>query len=65
VERVIEEPIERFVRRQERAFPRWPLTGLSFWAIRDASARVHALAAGPAPAAAATEASPALPPPRL
>jgi hypothetical protein len=65
VERVIEEPLDRFVRRQERAFPRWPLEGLSFWAIRDASARVHALATRPSPAPAAGEASPAPPPGRL
>jgi hypothetical protein len=65
VERVIEEPIERFVRRQQLAFPRWPLAGLSFWAIRDASARVRDLVARPSPAAAAGEASPAPPPPRL
>jgi hypothetical protein len=63
VERVIEEPIDRFVRRQERAFPRWPLEGLSFWAIQDARARVRALAARKVPAPAAAEASPA-PPPR-
>lgn len=65
VERVIEEPLERFVRRQERAFPRWPLEGLSFWVIRDASARIHAGAAHPAAAPAAGEASPAPPPSRL
>lgn len=65
VERVIEEPIDRFVRRQERAYPRWPLEGFSFWAIRDASARVRALAARPAPEPAAAEASPAPPPRRL
>lgn len=65
VERVIEEPLERFVRRQERAFPRWPLEGFSFWAIRDASARVRALASRPAAAPAAAEASPAPSPRRL
>jgi hypothetical protein len=69
VERVIEEPISRFLRRQELAFPRWPLTGLSFWTIRDATARVRALVAGPAPAPAGApapaEASPGPPPPRL
>lgn len=65
VERVIEEPIERFVRRQERAFPRWPLEGLSFYAIRDATDRVRRLMTGPAPGAAAVEASPAPPPRRL
>jgi hypothetical protein len=65
VERVIEEPLERFVRRQERAFPRWPLEGLSFWAIRDASARVRGLSGRPVPEPAAVEASPAPPPRRL
>jgi hypothetical protein len=55
VERVIEEPLERFVRRQERAYPRWPVEGLAFYAIRDATARVRALAR-PAAAGAAGEA---------
>ena len=41
VARVIEEPIERFVRREGRAYPRWPLEGLAFFEIRDASARVR------------------------
>jgi hypothetical protein len=65
VERVIEEPIERFVRRQERAYPRWPVEGLSFWAVRDATARVRALVARPAAAGSAGEASPAPRPPGL
>jgi hypothetical protein len=47
VERVIEEPLDRFLRRQERAYPRWPVAGLSFFAIRDATARVRALPHGP------------------
>ncbi len=57
VERVIEEPLDRFLRRESRAYPRWPLAGLSFFAIGDASARVHTLSAagtgraGEAPAA--------------
>jgi hypothetical protein len=50
VARVIEEPIERFVRREGRAYPRWPLEGLAFFEIRDASARVRTLATGPHPA---------------
>jgi len=62
VERVIEEPVERFVRRQEQAYPHWPLEGLSFYAIRDATARVRALAAGGAPRSTAGEAPPAAPP---
>jgi N-acetylmuramoyl-L-alanine amidase-like protein len=43
VGRVIEEPLERFVRREERAHPRWPLEGLSFFEIRDNAARLRAL----------------------
>lgn len=62
VARVIEEPIERFVRREGRAYPRWPLEGLSFFAIRDASARVRALAARPAVERVAGEAPAAAPP---
>ena len=61
VARVIEEPVERFLRRQERAYPRWPLVGLSFFAIRDARARVSSLAARPVAAPAAGEAPPASP----
>ncbi len=43
VARIIEEPIARFVRREDRAFPRWPLDGLAFFAIRDNAARLRAL----------------------
>ncbi|HEX9401833.1 MAG TPA: N-acetylmuramoyl-L-alanine amidase-like domain-containing protein [Anaeromyxobacter sp.] len=49
VSRVIEEPIERFVRREARAFPRWPLDGLAFFEILDATLRVRALSAPGAP----------------
>src|SRR5690606_26070754 len=35
VRRVIEEPIERFLRRQQRAMPRWPVEGLALFTIRD------------------------------
>jgi hypothetical protein len=58
VERIIEEPLDRFLHREALAYPRWPLAGLSFFAIRDASARVRTLAAtrqgraGEAPAGA-------------
>ncbi len=55
--RVIEEPIARFVRREERAYPRWPVVGLAFFELRDNAARERALAAGarsPARAAAGT-----------
>jgi hypothetical protein len=62
VERVIEEPIDRFLRREERAYPRWPLAGLTFFAIRDASARVRALVR---PAGRPGEAPSAPPPPEL
>jgi Protein of unknown function (DUF1460) len=65
VARVIEEPIERFVRREERAYPRWPVEGLSFYEIRDAGARVRALSARPGAKDTAGEALPASPPPRL
>ena len=44
VARVIEEPLDRFLRREGLAYPRWPLEGLSFFTIRDATARVRALA---------------------
>jgi hypothetical protein len=43
VARVIEEPLERFLARQEKALPRWPLTGISIVAIRDNRARLRAL----------------------
>ncbi len=62
VESVIQEPVERFVRRQLQAYPGWPVEGLSFFAIRDASARVRALVARPAAAPAAGEAPAASPP---
>lgn len=45
VGQVIEEPIARFVRREARAYPRWPLAGLSFFEIRANAARVRALGA--------------------
>lgn len=69
VARVIEEPLGRFVRRESQAFPRWPLAGLSFWAIRDASGRVRALERTPPPAppqpGSPGEPSPGAPPRRL
>lgn len=43
--RVIEEPLDRFLRRQERAFPRWPLSGLLLTRIRDNRQRVGQLPA--------------------
>jgi hypothetical protein len=65
VRRIIEEPLERFVRREQRAHPRWPLDGVAFFAIRSNGARVRALAAGARAAAAPHgEGPPALPPPR-
>ncbi len=48
VGRVIEEPIERFLSRQARAFPRWPVEGLAFFEIRDNRARLRSLATAPA-----------------
>lgn len=47
VGRVIEEPIERFVTRQAKAFPRWPVEGLAFFEIRDNRARLRSLPARP------------------
>jgi hypothetical protein len=45
VARVIEEPLPRFLARQEKALPRWPLTGLSVLAILDDRPRLARLAA--------------------
>jgi hypothetical protein len=45
VGRVIEEPLDAFVRRQARAWPRWPLVGLALYALPDASARARTLGA--------------------
>jgi hypothetical protein len=44
VARVIEEPLGRFLARQEKALRRWPLSGISIVAIRDNRARVRDLA---------------------
>jgi hypothetical protein len=63
VEKVIEEPLDRFLRREARAYPRWPLAGLSFFTVLDATARVHALAS--ARPGRAGEAAAASPPPGL
>jgi hypothetical protein len=41
--RVIEEPLARFVAREQRARPRWPLAGFSLYTIPDSSERVAAL----------------------
>jgi Protein of unknown function (DUF1460) len=46
VGRVIEEPIERFLRRQSQAWPRWPVEGIALFAIRDNAGRLRSL--GPA-----------------
>jgi hypothetical protein len=62
VGKVIEEPLDRFLRRQVRAYPRWPLEGFAFFTLPDASARVHELAA---PSARPAEPPPASPPRRL
>lgn len=63
VRRVVEEPIERFLLRQQRAVPRWPVEGLAFFAVRDNRERVRALVARAAPAVAG-ERPPAAPAPR-
>jgi hypothetical protein len=62
VGRVIEEPLDRFLRRQARAYPRWPIEGIAVFTLPDARARVRALAAG---APAALPAPARLPPPHL
>jgi hypothetical protein len=49
VARVIEEPLARFLAREQAAFPRWPVEGLAFYAVTDASARVRSLAEPAAP----------------
>jgi hypothetical protein len=54
VGRVIEEPIARFVLREERAYPRWPLAGLAFFEIRANGDRVRSLAPDGAHPAART-----------
>jgi hypothetical protein len=44
---VIEEPIARFVRREARAYPRWPVVGLAFFEVRANGARIRSLGAAP------------------
>jgi hypothetical protein len=64
VGRVVEEPIERFLRREGRAFPRWPLEGLSFYEVLDNAARARRLASPTVePARAGAGRSPAPSPP--
>jgi len=63
VGRVIEEPLGRFVQRQARAFPRWPIEGLAFFTIRDNTPRVHALRSAPPDSARAPGAKGPSPPP--
>jgi hypothetical protein len=41
--RVIEEPLPRFVAREARAYPRWPLAGFALYAIPDSSGRADSL----------------------
>ena len=40
---VIEEPLGTFLRREQAAHPGWPVVGLTFYSVLDASARVQAL----------------------
>jgi hypothetical protein len=63
VGRVIEEPIERFLRREARAYARWPLEGLAFFEVRDNAARVRAMVARGARSSACPAARAAAPPP--
>jgi hypothetical protein len=49
VARVIEEPLGRFLARQEKALLRWPLSGISIVAIRDNRSRLRDLAADAPP----------------
>jgi hypothetical protein len=44
--RVVEEPLERFIRRQDSAHPGWPVSGLLLLRIRDNQLRVDALRRG-------------------
>jgi hypothetical protein len=41
--RVIEEPLDRFLRRQDRAHPGWPVSGLLLLRIRDNRGRIAGL----------------------
>jgi hypothetical protein len=41
--RVIEEPLDRFLRRQDRAHPAWPVSGFVLLRIRDDRARLPAI----------------------
>jgi hypothetical protein len=43
VDRVIEEPLLRFARREARAYPRWPVAGYAFYGVPDSTGRVAAL----------------------
>jgi hypothetical protein len=43
IERVIEEPLARFVSREAKAHPRWPLAGFALFTIPDSSSRVASL----------------------
>ncbi len=63
--RVIEEPIAGFLRREGRAYPRWPLAGLAFFEIRANRERVRALLRpGARPAARTIGGEPVGAPPR-
>jgi hypothetical protein len=50
VRQVIEEPLARFVRREQAASPERPVVGFTFYRVLDASARVRTLTAAAAPA---------------
>jgi hypothetical protein len=63
VGRVIEEPVARFVLRERRAYPAWPLAGLAFFEIRANEARLRSLPGARSPARTAGRGAAAAPPP--
>jgi len=50
VDRVIEEPLARFLEREGRAFPLWPVSGISLFEILDNRTHLAASIAGLSPA---------------
>jgi len=52
VDRVIEEPLARFLERESRAFPAWPVSGIALFEILDNRTHLAASIAGLSPAPA-------------